>query len=63
MSGRAPEDAVARYWDENRQKAKDPAYWMAHPLCRQAINRRVSGDPHEWPLDWFKRVHVRPSRG
>ncbi len=50
--------AVARYWDENREKAKDPGYWMAHPLCRQAINRRVSGNPHEWPLDWFKRVHA-----
>ena len=31
---------------------------MAHPLCRQAINRRVSGSPHEWPLDWFKRVYA-----
>lgn len=31
---------------------------MAHPLCRQAINRRVSGSPHEWPLDWFRRVHA-----
>lgn len=48
---------VAHYWDENRFKSKDPAFWMAHPLCREAINRRVSGCPHEWPLDWFKRVH------
>jgi SAM-dependent methyltransferase len=31
---------------------------MAHPLCRRAINRRVSGSPDEWPLDWFKRVHA-----
>lgn len=49
---------AAQYWDENREKARDPAYWMAHPLCRQAINRRVSGSPHEWPLDWFKRVYA-----
>lgn len=55
----SPSDAVARFWDENREKSKDPAYWMAHPLCRQAINRRVSGNPHEWPLDWLRRVHVR----
>jgi SAM-dependent methyltransferase len=34
---------------------------MAHPLCRQAINRRVSGNPHEWPLDWFRRVHASTS--
>ena len=49
---------TAAYWDENREKAKDPGYWMAHPLCRQAINRRISGSIHEWPLDWFRRVHV-----
>lgn len=50
-------DTVARYWDENREKSKDPTYWMAHPLCRQAINRRVSGNPNEWPLEWFSRAH------
>jgi SAM-dependent methyltransferase len=53
-----PADAVARFWDENREKSRDPAYWMAHALCRQAINRRVSGNINEWPLDWFRRVHV-----
>jgi len=47
---------AADYWDANREKAKDPAFWMAHPLCRRAINRRVSGSEHEWPLDWFRRV-------
>lgn len=26
---------------------------MAHPLVRAHINRRVSGDPSKWPLDWF----------
>jgi SAM-dependent methyltransferase len=29
---------------------------MAHPLCRRAINRRVSGSEDEWPLDWFGRI-------
>ncbi len=47
---------VAAYWDENRRKSLDPAFWMAHPLCREAINRRVSGSPHVWPLDWFRGV-------
>lgn len=51
----------ARYWDANREKSKDPTFWMAHPLCRQAINERVSGSPHEWPLDWFKRTRVPAS--
>jgi SAM-dependent methyltransferase len=51
-------EKVAAFWDENREKSVDPTFWMAHPLCRQAVNRRISGSPHEWPLDWFKRVHA-----
>jgi SAM-dependent methyltransferase len=58
MSLDPPAGAVAHFWDENREKSRDPAYWMANTLCRQAINRRVSGNINEWPLDWFKRVHV-----
>ena len=54
---------AASYWDENREKSRDPAYWMAHPLCRRAINRRISGNIHEWPLDWFKRVHATKAFG
>lgn len=53
-----PTEKVAAYWDANRQKAKDPAFWMAHPFCRMAINRRVTGSPQEWPLDWLKRTRV-----
>lgn len=53
-----PKERVAAYWDANREKAKDPAFWMAHPLCRSAINRRVTGSAKEWPLDWLKRTHV-----
>ena len=49
-------EAAARYWDANKEKIKDPTFWMAHPACRRAINRRVSGSPHEWPLDWFRRM-------
>jgi len=49
---------TAAYWDENRHKSQDPSFWMAHPVCRAAINRRVSGSPDEWPLDWFRRVHA-----
>lgn len=58
MNDGKPSEGVARYWDENRAISLDPAYWMAHPLCRAAINRRISGSPHEWPLDWFRRVHA-----
>jgi hypothetical protein len=49
---------AGEYWDANREKTRDPAFWMAHPLCREAINYRVSGSPREWPLDWFRRVYV-----
>ena len=31
-------------------------FWMAHPLVREAINRRVSGDPQVWPTTWFRRA-------
>jgi SAM-dependent methyltransferase len=51
-------ERAGEYWDANREKARDPAFWMAHPLCREAINRRVTGSPREWPLDWLRRVHV-----
>jgi predicted TPR repeat methyltransferase len=34
---------------------------MAHPLCRRAINSRVTGDPNEWPLDWFRRTRANAS--
>ena len=55
-----PESArqAAAYWDEHRRKSQDPSFWMAHPTCRAAINRRVSGSRDEWPLDWFRRVHA-----
>ena len=51
-------ERAGEYWDANRDKARDPAFWMAHPLCRETINRRVTGSPREWPLDWLRRVHV-----
>ena len=50
---------AARFWDEHHGKVRDPGFWMADPLCRAAINRRVSGSGHEWPLDWFRRVRGR----
>lgn len=47
------------YWDSHHHKSQDPSYWMAYPACRAAINRRVTGSPEEWPLDWFRRVHAK----
>lgn len=56
--GDSHHEAAARYWDAHHDKSRDSSYWMAHPLCRAAINRRVTGSAEEWPLDWFRRVHA-----
>lgn len=29
--------------------------WMAEPAARRAINRRVTGDEGEWPVEWLER--------
>jgi len=42
---------IASFWDRNPHLSEDPEFWMAHPLCRKAINERVSGSPSTWPLD------------
>ncbi|HWZ85314.1 MAG TPA: class I SAM-dependent methyltransferase [Thermoanaerobaculia bacterium] len=34
-------------WDE---------LWMNHPLVRERINRRVTGDPTLWPIQWLPTV-------
>lgn len=54
--GNAHTDAAKKFWDENHAIAEDPRFWMANPQCRRAINRRVTGDPHVWPLDGLKRL-------
>ena len=47
----AARPGVASFWDRNPHLFEDPEFWMAHPLCRTAINERVSGSPDTWPLD------------
>jgi SAM-dependent methyltransferase len=58
----AADGAAIRYWDHNRERTLDPGYWMADPAVRQAINRRVSGDPNCWPLDWFQKKYLPVTR-
>ena len=51
--------AAAGFWDENRHRSLDEqGYWAGNPVCRHFINRRVTGNPHEWPLEWFRRIHL-----
>jgi SAM-dependent methyltransferase len=38
------------YWDSLQHHTDTSEIWMAHPLVRAAINRRVTGDPNVWPL-------------
>lgn len=58
-------DGEARsFWDEHHHISEDPSFWMADPRCREAINRRVSGDALVWPLEAFRRhVNRRFRRG
>jgi SAM-dependent methyltransferase len=39
------------FWDRHHHISEDGDFWMAHPSCREAINRRVSGDRGAYPLD------------
>jgi len=41
------------YWDQLDHHLDRDRFWMIHPLVRADINRRISGDPAKWPLDWF----------
>lgn len=50
------------FWDGHHHILEDPGFWMAHPLCRAAINRRVSGDPNVWPLTALGAFAGRPLR-
>ena len=44
---------VERFW--SRRFAGDVLRtWMHEPIVRRAINRRLTGDEHTWPLDDFR---------
>lgn len=55
---KADQEARA-FWDKNQHINQDPTHWMAEPLCRLAINRRVCGEPNVWPLEAFKYLAGR----
>ena len=38
------------YWDQLEHHTDTSDIWMAHPLVRAAINRRITGDANVWPL-------------
>jgi SAM-dependent methyltransferase len=50
-SRESSQSSVAEFWDHNHHISEDHNFWMAHPICRRAINLRVSGNDQTWPLD------------
>ncbi len=43
------------YWSDLEKYGWDEL-WMSHPLVRERINRRVTGDPARWPIQWLRSV-------
>jgi SAM-dependent methyltransferase len=58
VEARAETDAARRFWDEGAPGEPENHYWGAQPLVRRAINRRVTGDPNCWPMEWFARRYA-----
>ncbi|HTR02022.1 MAG TPA: class I SAM-dependent methyltransferase, partial [Thermoanaerobaculia bacterium] len=50
----APDAEATTFWDEHHHVNEDPNSWQADSRCREAINRRVSGQPLAWPLVAFQ---------
>jgi SAM-dependent methyltransferase len=43
------------YWSDPGKHGWDEL-WQNHPAVRAWINRRVTGDPGKWPIEWLPRV-------
>ncbi len=50
--------AAREFWDAGAPGEPEDRYWGAQPLVRRAINRRVTGDPNRWPMEWFADRYV-----
>jgi SAM-dependent methyltransferase len=57
---RAETEAARQFWDEGAPGEPEDHYWGAQPLVRRAINRRVTGDPNVWPMEWFANRYASP---
>ena len=53
VEAREQTEAARRFWDEGAPGEPENHYWGAQPLVRRAINRRLTGDPNCWPMEWF----------
>jgi SAM-dependent methyltransferase len=57
-AARAEAAAAREFWDAGAPGEPEDRYWGSQPLVRRAINRRVTGDPNVWPMEWFANRHV-----
>ncbi len=57
-AARAEAAAAREFWDAGAPGEPEDRYWGSQPLVRRAINRRVTGDPNRWPMEWFADRHV-----
>lgn len=59
MIGALRRRLVERFWSRRFRQTTGRGEilrtWMHEPLVRRAINRRITGDEHCWPMDWFVR--------
>lgn len=56
---RAETEAARRFWEDGAPGEPEDHFWGAQPLVRRAINRRVTGDPNRWPMEWFAGRYAR----
>lgn len=56
---RAETAAARRFWSSETARDAEDHYWGAQPLVQRAINRRVTGDPNRWPMEWFAEKYAR----
>ena len=55
-----PHGASSReFWEAPVTEDDEDHFWAAQPLVRRAINRRITGDPTVWPMEWFARRFAR----
>jgi SAM-dependent methyltransferase len=57
-AARAEAAAAREFWDAGAPGEPEDRYWGSQPLVRRAINRRVTGDPSIWPMEWFANRYV-----
>ncbi len=51
--------AVNRFWNAAHDGG-GIATWAAEPSVRRSINRRISGSPDVWPIEWFRNQVAPP---